>query len=271
MPNRKKPMLEIATYFALFTLMQFVTTFVTVTVVLMKFMAENPGGDSQAFILEFATNNAVNMVLLSTLCTIAVLFIMSLVKKTKFLEFIGAQKKTSFYIGIMCLLAGLAANIWVAIIMEWLPIPAEIMNNYQEASAPIASNASIFAVITVVLLAPILEEIIFRGLILSRLRMVVGAGTAILFQGLLFGVMHGSIVWAVYAGVLGAILGYITLCTGTIRSAILFHIAFNGGNIVLNLILSQVGQSHDVLLILLGVSSVVLLFCMQKISAYNPL
>ena len=48
--------------------------------------------------------------------------------------------------------------------------------------------------LTAVILAPVLEELLFRGLLLSGLSPLVGPWTAILLTGTLFGLAHTSVL-----------------------------------------------------------------------------
>ncbi len=61
-----------------------------------------------------------------------------------------------------------------------------------------------------VLAAPVVEEIIFRGLVLRGLERY-GRGFAILISAMLFGLFHGNIVQSPYAFAVGLILGYTAL------------------------------------------------------------
>lgn len=58
--------------------------------------------------------------------------------------------------------------------------------------------------------APIVEEIIFRGLVLRGLERY-GKRFAILISALLFGLFHGNIVQSPYAFLVGLVLGYVAM------------------------------------------------------------
>ena len=60
------------------------------------------------------------------------------------------------------------------------------------------------------LLAPIAEEILFRGLILRNL-LPYGKKIAIFVSALLFGLFHGNIVQSPFAFAVGLVLGYVTV------------------------------------------------------------
>ncbi|MCC8028468.1 MAG: CPBP family intramembrane metalloprotease [Lachnospiraceae bacterium] len=77
-----------------------------------------------------------------------------------------------------------------------------------------------------VILAPILEELIFRKLLIDR-AVVFGDRTAILLSALLFGLAHGNFYQLFYAFGLGCLFGYIYIRTGKIAYTISFHMAVN--------------------------------------------
>ena len=77
-----------------------------------------------------------------------------------------------------------------------------------------------------VLLAPITEELLFRGLLLRILRPF-GDGWAILLSALLFAFAHGSFFQMPYAFVAGLLLAYTAVAAGGILFPLLFHFLYN--------------------------------------------
>lgn len=77
-----------------------------------------------------------------------------------------------------------------------------------------------------VLCAPVFEELVFRKLIIDRIRQY-GNGTAILISGLLFGLFHGNFTQFFYATMIGLLLAYIYTRTGKIHYTIILHMMLN--------------------------------------------
>lgn len=77
-----------------------------------------------------------------------------------------------------------------------------------------------------VICAPILEEYVFRKLIVDR-TVRYGQGTAVLFSGLMFGLFHGNLNQFVYAFVLGMFLAFLYVKTGNIKVTIALHMMIN--------------------------------------------
>lgn len=81
-------------------------------------------------------------------------------------------------------------------------------------------------IFVVAISAPIIEEIIFRKLLLDRLRPY-GDKSAIWVSALAFSLFHGNLSQALYALVLGMIFAYIVIRTNDIRYSIALHILVN--------------------------------------------
>lgn len=76
------------------------------------------------------------------------------------------------------------------------------------------------------ILAPILEEIFFRKLLIDRLA-VYGDLPVILLSGVVFGLVHGNLYQFFYAAAVGVVFGYIYIRTGKLRYTVALHMAVN--------------------------------------------
>ena len=91
-------------------------------------------------------------------------------------------------------------------------------------------------IILTVVLAPINEECIMRGIILTRLKRNMAPVVAIIISALYFGIFHLNIVQGIYAFVMGLFMAYIAYKYCSIIPSILFHAMFNALNYLLQLI-----------------------------------
>ncbi len=87
-----------------------------------------------------------------------------------------------------------------------------------------------------VLCAPILEEYIFRKLIVDR-TVKYGQGAAIILSGLMFGLFHGNLNQFVYAFLLGIFLAFMYVKTGDLRVTIGLHMCINFMGAVVSVLL----------------------------------
>ncbi|MCR5250472.1 MAG: HAD hydrolase-like protein [Lachnospiraceae bacterium] len=78
-----------------------------------------------------------------------------------------------------------------------------------------------------VILAPLLEELVFRGLLLARMRRVFSAKLCIVLTALFFGFYHGNILQGVYAFLMGLFLGHLAVKEDGLLAPLLFHMTAN--------------------------------------------
>ena len=98
-------------------------------------------------------------------------------------------------------------------------------------------SGNIWVVLLIVgFLAPMFEEIMYRGIILSEFSSSFPFFFANLFQALLFGIMHFNPIQSLYAAVIGFALGYVYKLSGTIYLTMLIHILFNASNVFSGLV-----------------------------------
>ncbi len=86
----------------------------------------------------------------------------------------------------------------------------------------------VLLVLVVVVLAPVIEELFFRGLLLRALEHRVGSGWALVLSSVVFGAVHLQALQFFALTVIGLVLGWLTQRTGRLGPAIWAHVAFNG-------------------------------------------
>ncbi|HUJ74281.1 MAG TPA: type II CAAX endopeptidase family protein, partial [bacterium] len=89
-------------------------------------------------------------------------------------------------------------------------------------------------IILAALAAPIVEEVIFRGVLLRGFAAHYGKARGLLYSSLLFGLAHANPWQFVPALALGFFLGALYLRTGTIVPTIVSHAVYNGSLMVLS-------------------------------------
>lgn len=92
----------------------------------------------------------------------------------------------------------------------------------------ITTGDRILALIALVIIAPVAEEIVMRGWLYGKLRSRIKAPIAILLVSLLFGFLHGQWNVGVSVFMLSLVLCSLREITGTIWSGMLLHILSNG-------------------------------------------
>ena len=93
--------------------------------------------------------------------------------------------------------------------------------------ADMMTNSNFFLrVLTVGILAPIVEELVMRKILIDRI-VKYGELMAILFSGLAFGLIHGNINQFIFATFVGMFSAFIYIRTGRIIYSIILHMALN--------------------------------------------
>lgn len=132
------------------------------------------------------------------------------------------------FLGIVFLIPGTQffSSIIIGIVSSIFPSWLEAYEKLLE-SAGMGDEISIIMMIYSVCLAPIGEELIFRGVTMRIARRSFPFWAANLIQAVLFGIFHMNMIQGIYAAVLGLFLGYVCEKGGSIYLAIVFHFLFN--------------------------------------------
>lgn len=95
-------------------------------------------------------------------------------------------------------------------------------------------------VLFIAIVAPILEELVFRGILCKRLLML-GEGYAIIIPAAVFALCHGNFFQLFYAFTLGCFFSFIYVKTGRLRYSMLYHVIINlCGSVIAPIILDHV-------------------------------
>jgi len=124
----------------------------------------------------------------------------------------------------LILLAAIPLNLGIAgPLVELIPMS----DFFREIFLELGSDQGLFMFLALVIAAPILEELIFRGIILDGLLRIYSPTKAIVVSSLLFGVTHLN-PWQFIGGALvGGFMGWVYFHTRSVLTTILIHAVFN--------------------------------------------
>lgn len=104
----------------------------------------------------------------------------------------------------------------------------ERFGRYEDVRNQMVQNQSFFAMfVWIGIITPIVEEVVFRGLVFRRLKDYMKPGMAVLVSAVLFGLYHGNMVQFVYATFLGIIFALLVERTHSLWGSILAHMGAN--------------------------------------------
>lgn len=132
-----------------------------------------------------------------------------------------------------CLFLGLGLNAFCTSVIALLP--SELTASYASASAPLSALA-VNIVLDTVIVAPVLEELLFRRAVLGTLDTLLPPSAAIAASAIIFGAFHGSPIWMLYSAFCAVALGAVYLKYRSTVPAIVLHVAFNGANYIFTLL-----------------------------------
>lgn len=121
--------------------------------------------------------------------------------------------------------------------------------------------------LVVVIAAPIMEELIFRKMLLDR---IAGYGqiTSLLMSGLIFGLAHGNFYQFFYAFALGTIFAHVYLRTGKVIYTIGLHMLINFCGSFLTLYLVDIITGSEVMGILVALTELMVIFALMGLAIF---
>ncbi len=262
MKNFFSALLKAACYTLLFFLMQIAVGVVAYFIFAIQQgmeLALNGGSLDAYALMELGTeflleNTAVISIVSAALSLLVLLPVFSIGKKKYRAEtsLVPARPARSVF---GALLFGLSFAVVVSIGLDLLPISESAWEEYAQYSELLMNPKSpLLAFLATVIVAPITEEIFFRGLIYTRLKRGMPMAIALLLEAALFGAMHGTPIQMAYAFVLGVLLTLLYEKFGSVYVSIAFHMAFNlvGGYFVM-----MIGENEIVYWAALAISAAI--------------
>tara|TARA_Y100000588_G_scaffold291938_1_gene311152 strand:+ start:232 stop:1005 length:774 start_codon:yes stop_codon:yes gene_type:complete len=124
-------------------------------------------------------------------------------------------------------------RVWPLLLVISL-ISSQVLSGYpkQESVQKLSETKSLKEILNIAIyalvLAPVLEEFLFRGILYRVMKRPCGVGPALVMSSILFGLVHRNVLSFVPLTFLGIILALSYERTGDLRTCILIHAFFNG-------------------------------------------
>lgn len=224
-----KAALYFGTYFGGQLIISFGISIVLAVVAILSVMKPDGTYDMMAYMNKFNgmfSDWLYVIMIVSGILTILVFWIVTLIRKKKFMREASLVKfKPSTVAPIV--IGGIAFNFFISYCMSLIPFPQAWIDSYEASSSELLGGAGVLMWISVVIMAPLVEELTFRGFMYSRLKTGMAKWIAMVIISLVFGMVHGTIIWAIYTFVFSLALICILERTKSLWGCILFHMAFN--------------------------------------------
>ena len=132
----------------------------------------------------------------------------------------------------ICFLAGGIMNLVWSGLLNLFHIQEVFSNATQES---LMASQILVQMVSLGVLVPLAEELIFRGLIYKRMRRFLTAGWAVVFSALLFAVYHGNPIQIIFAFPMAVVLALVLERGRKMRYPVLFHMGANLTAIIVNM------------------------------------
>ena len=132
-------------------------------------------------------------------------------------------------------------------IFETYPPGEKLLESMKPMSELITQTPLYYVLLLMALTPAICEELAFRGFVLSGLRGLGGKWTAILLSSVFFGVIHGMLQQSLAAALVGVVIGYVAVQTGSLLPGVLFHLTYNSLSMTMARITSETVESYPLL------------------------
>lgn len=192
---------------------------------------------------EFVAKNLGIVSFVSSLLSCAVIFLIALGSKKKEArnegrslsakEALGGAakelgiRKISAVKTVLSILAGFGLIAVINGVLSVIPLPEWLTNSYSSASSMITGSSLTGQIIGVVIAPALAEEILFRGVILGRLKRVMPVWSAVIVSSLAFALVHGNLLWIAYTFVMGLLVAMIDVKYDSIVPGMIMHFMFN--------------------------------------------
>lgn len=130
--------------------------------------------------------------------------------------------KKTFFTVLLAFSASLSLNILLTMTGF-----TDASQTYREVADRQYSVAFGIGIVLYGLAAPLVEEVVFRGVIYNRLRRFYGSVIGMVVSGIFFGIFHGNLVQGVYGACMGILIAYVYERQGSFFFPVLFHAVAN--------------------------------------------
>lgn len=231
-------MLEALMYYVMYYISGFVSSIVMIIIgcfsISFEYISNHMQVSESDFLEEliaFTDSNTALAVFLSNAVIVLIYWIAFQLRSDSLSNYAGIRK-TKFINVFGSVAAGLFAYLAVENLMSIIRIPEDIMQEYIEHVQWLSdSNIWLMALVSVVA-APVVEELVFRGVLMKALQKAITPIGAVLVTSVLFTFAHGDIVQGMYSFAIGILLGYVKIKSGSLWNCIAMHFAFNMANVI---------------------------------------
>jgi uncharacterized protein len=144
-----------------------------------------------------------------------------------------ARPRVTTVIPAMAIMVGVlgVTNLWFGLLQELgktIPFIQNALNDYESTQGSFTPVAGYFwLILGVTVMAPVTEELLFRGVTQGQFRRAMPEWLAIILQGIIFALYHMQVIQISYVILPAMLLGLVYYWTRSIWVSMAMHISFN--------------------------------------------
>lgn len=161
---------------------------------------------------------------------------------------------------ILAFLFGVSLNRIITIIVDLFPVSTKLLSAEAQSTAQATASENVWIIIiSVWIVAPIVEEFIFRGKAYWYFEKSIGRIPAVIITSLIFAVLHGNLLQGIYAFIAALFCCMFTRIMGNVFTGMFAHVGFNASNVILAVTLTapakNIQTAVDIIMVVVCVLS----------------
>lgn len=225
-------------FFALYYVISVAVSLITELTVILRyfpeFYTENASLSTEQyefFIDKFYSLNGV-MNISATILVIGITALIFFFKGLDSKSILGIKKPKGNFIWLSYF-GGVFTGVTLSTLIAMIPVPESWLEANGEAVDAVTQGNIILVMISVFIFAPLVEEFVFRGLMMGFLKKYVNTAAAVIVPALIFCIVHGNILQSIYTFIAALVFSYFRLRGKSFWCAFLTHCGFNMSNILI--------------------------------------
>lgn len=172
---------------------------------------------------------------------------------------------------LLCVISGICLNLSTSALLAVLPLPESFIKNYSSGTESLLYTDNIaLSLIYIVILAPLCEEMMFRGFLLHTLKRAFPEKAVVIVVTLAFAIPHIQPIWIIVALVSSCFFTLVRIRYNNLTYPLLMHAGFNLATVPMLLLMNT--EAYKVLfdnivaeLVYLIFGGITVFFCVKTL------
>ncbi|MBP1563054.1 MAG: CPBP family intramembrane metalloprotease [Oscillospiraceae bacterium] len=172
---------------------------------------------------------------------------------------------------LLCVISGICLNLSTSALLAVLPLPESFIKNYSSGTESLLYTDNIaLSLIYIVILAPLCEEMMFRGFLLHTLKRAFPEKAVVIVVTLAFAIPHIQPIWIIVALVSSCFFTLVRIRYNNLTYPLLMHVGFNFATVPMLLLMNT--EAYKVLfdnivaeLVYLIFGGITVFFCVKTL------